>query len=84
MHMVIQCREYLRHTAAAKIAYKITHSRSIQVELGKVEVEENLVELSQENLVELDIKKTPRAKTDWRTTEHLVDITKKRAPGGVS
>ncbi len=37
MHMVIWCCEYLRHTAAAQIAYKITHSRSIQVELGKVE-----------------------------------------------
>jgi len=35
--MVIQCREYLRCTAAAQIAYKITRSRYIQVELGKVE-----------------------------------------------
>ncbi len=34
---VIRCREKLRHTAAAQIAYKITRSRSIQVELGKVE-----------------------------------------------
>ncbi len=31
------CCEYLRHTAAAKIAYKITRSRSIQVDLGKEE-----------------------------------------------
>ncbi len=30
--MVIQCHEYLRHTAAAQIAYKITCSRSLQVE----------------------------------------------------
>ncbi len=37
MHMAIRCREYLRHTAAAQIAYKITRSRSIQVELEKVE-----------------------------------------------
>ncbi len=31
--MVIQCHEYLRHTAAVKIAYKITHSISLQVKL---------------------------------------------------
>ncbi len=37
MHTVIQCCEYLRHISAAQIAYKITHSRTIQVELGKVE-----------------------------------------------
>ncbi len=37
IHAVMRCCEYLRHTAAAQIAYKITHSRSIQVELGKVE-----------------------------------------------
>jgi len=29
--------EYLRHTVAAQTAYKITRSRSAQVELGKVE-----------------------------------------------
>ncbi len=33
----VRCCEYLRHAAAAQIAYKITRSRSIQVELGKVE-----------------------------------------------
>ncbi len=37
MHMAIRCCEYLRHTAAAQIAYKIIPSRSTQVELGKVE-----------------------------------------------
>ncbi len=37
MHTAIRCCEYLRHAAAAQIAYKITRSRSIQVELGKVE-----------------------------------------------
>ncbi len=37
MHTAIWCYEYLRHTAAAQIASKITRSRSIQVELGKVE-----------------------------------------------
>ncbi len=36
MHTAIQCCEYLRHAAAAQIAYKITHSISIQVELWKV------------------------------------------------
>ncbi len=37
MHTPIRGCEYLRHTAAAQIAYKITRSRSIQVEQGKVE-----------------------------------------------
>ncbi len=37
MHTVICFCEYLRHNAVAQMAYKITHSRSIQVELGKVE-----------------------------------------------
>ncbi len=37
MHMAIRYCEYLRHTAAAQIAYKITRSRSTQVALGKVE-----------------------------------------------
>ncbi len=36
INTLIQCCEYLRHTAAAKITYIITCSRSIQVELGKV------------------------------------------------
>ncbi len=37
IHTLIRCFEYLRHTAAAQTAYIITYSRSIQVELGKVE-----------------------------------------------
>ncbi len=37
INMPIQCCEYLRHTAAAQVSYIITCSRSVQVELGKVE-----------------------------------------------
>ncbi len=33
----IRCCEYLRPTAGTQIANKLTHSRSIQVELGRVE-----------------------------------------------
>ncbi len=47
----IRCCEYLRPTAGTQIANKLTHSRSIQVELGRVEGFSNSEIMLQTSLV---------------------------------
>ncbi len=65
----IWCCEYLRHAAAAQIAYKITCSRSIQVELGKVEgFQWNSESAPQNDLVNLTIHLNVKA--HWLSMQH--------------